>query len=160
MVIPGYRVERRYYNQYEQGDSGGPPSLRHFPIAVTRVFPDQQASQRHDRDDNKLEQDAPIRHTAPSISRASAAEVSSLAGPLCIAAAPASPIRFSAMIADDRTPGKPAPGCVPAPTKYRLSKSSERLCGLNHADCVSVGWNENAAPRWLLRSFSKWRGSI
>ena len=56
-------------------------------------------------------------------------------------------IMLSTIFADESTPGNPAPGCVPAPTKYKFSKSSERLCGRNHADCVKIGSTENAEPR-------------
>src|SRR5690606_17744410 len=36
-------------------------------------------------------------------------------------------ITCSRTLAEDSTPGTPAPGCVPAPTKYRPFTSSERL---------------------------------
>ena len=45
------------------------------------------------------------------------------------------------------TPGTPAPGCVPAPTRYRFGTSSLLLCGRNHADWVRMGSTENALPR-------------
>ena len=43
-------------------------------------------------------------------------------------------IRSSTILALDNTPGKPAPGWVPAPTKNRFGNSSDWLCGRNQAD--------------------------
>ena len=49
--------------------------------------------------------------------------------------------------ADESTPGTPAPGCVPAPTRKSPSTSSLRLWGRNQALWVSTGSSPNAAPR-------------
>ena len=46
----------------------------------------------------------------------------------------------------DTTPGKPAPGCVPAPTKNSPRASSLTLCGRNHALCKMRGSIENPQP--------------
>jgi hypothetical protein len=52
----------------------------------------------------------------------------------------------SSALADISTPGTPAPGCVPAPTRYRPFTSSLRLCGRNQALCSSSGSMPKAAP--------------
>ena len=44
------------------------------------------------------------------------------------------PIILPTILPDDITPGSPAPGCVPAPTKYKFGTSSEILCGRSQAD--------------------------
>src|SRR5690606_4679583 len=44
------------------------------------------------------------------------------------------------------TPGSPAPGCVPAPTRYSPGMFGSRLCGRNQALCPSGGATENAEP--------------
>ena len=56
------------------------------------------------------------------------------------------PMSLSAILAESSTPGTPAPGCVPAPTKYRLETSGARLCGRNQADWVRMGSTEKAEP--------------
>ena len=43
-------------------------------------------------------------------------------------AAKSSNINFAVALALPTTPGIPAPGCVPAPTKYRFDIASSRLC--------------------------------
>ena len=45
-----------------------------------------------------------------------------------------------------RTPGMPAPGCVPAPTWYIPATPATRFGGRKDADCSSVGSSENALP--------------
>ena len=50
--------------------------------------------------------------------------------------------------AEESTPGSPAPGCVPAPTRKRFRTSSLALCGRNQALCVSVGSSPKPAPRY------------
>lgn len=44
------------------------------------------------------------------------------------------------------TAGTPAPGCVPAPAKYKSSKNDDLLCGRIQPDWVSDGFTEKAAP--------------
>jgi hypothetical protein len=51
---------------------------------------------------------------------------------------------------DVTTEGIPAPGCVPAPTRYRFATSSETLCGRNHALWKMRGSRLKPAP-WGLR---------
>ena len=53
---------------------------------------------------------------------------------------------FSKTFAELNTPGTPAPGCVPAPTKNRFLKSSDLLLNLNHADYVKIGDIEKPEP--------------
>ena len=55
----------------------------------------------------------------------------------------------STTLADVTTPGTPAPGCVPAPTRYRPG-AGPWLWKRNQADCSSVGATEKPAP-WRLR---------
>ena len=52
-------------------------------------------------------------------------------------------------------PATPAPGWVPAPTRYKPSTSSLRLCGRNQALCVSDGAKPNAAPRYDNKPVAK-----
>ena len=49
--------------------------------------------------------------------------------------------------AEASTPGIPAPGCVPAPTRNRFSISSDTLWGRNQADWRSRGSMEKPAPK-------------
>src|SRR6056297_1098383 len=56
----------------------------------------------------------------------------------------------SSTLALRTAPGTPAPGCVPPPTRYRLSSPSPRLWNRNHADCRNSGASENPAPCRLL----------
>ena len=59
----------------------------------------------------------------------------------------ASGIIFAITSAEDTTPGSPAPGCVPAPTRNSPFASSLTLCGRNHADWRMRGSIENPQPK-------------
>src|SRR5690606_2934260 len=61
-------------------------------------------------------------------------------------------------LAEPMTPGTPAPGWVPAPTRARLGMSRSRLWGRNQALWVRMGSNEKAEPRWALSSSRKSTG--
>ena len=58
-------------------------------------------------------------------------------------------------MAEDRTPGIPAPGCVPAPTKYKLLNISDWLWNLKYADWENFGWIEKPEPWRVAKSISK-----
>src|SRR5690606_13980732 len=67
-------------------------------------------------------------------------------------------IKPAVAFAEPTTPGMPAPGWVPAPTRYRLATLASRLWGRNQALCVSTGSTEKAEPRWALSSSRKPKG--
>jgi len=46
---------------------------------------------------------------------------------------------LSVALAVDITPGTPAPGCVLAPTKYKLLYSLALFEYLKYADCLNIG---------------------
>ena len=60
--------------------------------------------------------------------------------------AKSSRITRAVAFAEFTTPGTPAPGCVPAPTRYNPGIDASRLCGRNHALWVSFGAQLKAAP--------------
>src|SRR5690606_15955138 len=67
-------------------------------------------------------------------------------------------ISSAVALAEPTTPGTPAPGCVPAPTRYRLAIFASRLWGLNQALWVRMGSSENADPRCEFSSSRKSSG--
>jgi len=55
--------------------------------------------------------------------------------------------------AEDNTPGTPAPGWLPAPTKYRLSNSLDLLEYLKYALCLKIGCIPKPLPLNAFSSF-------
>ena len=53
----------------------------------------------------------------------------------------------------------PAPGWVPAPTKYRFLNISDWLWNLKYADCENFGCIENPEPCKVAKSFENNQGS-
>ncbi len=54
---------------------------------------------------------------------------------------------FELMRADSKMTGKPLPGCVPPPTRYRRSKSSKRFRGRRCNICPRLWARLKVAPR-------------
>src|SRR5262245_18967443 len=116
VIIPWRCVEHRDDDEQPEDEPWVSASRREWETLIpSPVAPDQQAEQ-DDWQDQKAKQECEIGH-GPILT-----SCGSIDGRETV-----SWISFSTMIADERTPGNPAPGCVPAPTKYRLSKSSARL---------------------------------
>ena len=55
-------------------------------------------------------------------------------------------MRSTVAFAEFNTPGKPAPGWVPAPTRYKPGMPESLLEGLKYALCVNFGATEKAEP--------------
>jgi len=60
-------------------------------------------------------------------------------------------------LAEPTTPGMPAPGWAPAPTKYRFGIVSSRLWVRNQALWVRIGSSEKAEPCQALSS--RWKSA-
>src|SRR4030095_11464295 len=64
-------------------------------------------------------------------------------------------IRRAVAFAELMTPGTPAPGWVPAPTRYSPGIRGSRLCGRKYALWLRRGAQENAEPRYEFKSSLK-----
>ena len=62
------------------------------------------------------------------------------------------------MRADSKITGKPLPGCVPPPTRYIPSNSSNRFCGRKFSICLKLWARLNVAPRYTSTLFSQSAG--
>ena len=56
---------------------------------------------------------------------------------------------------EESAPGKPAPGWVPVPTRYRFITSVDLLYSLNQANWVGMGCTEKAAYLSLFNNVIK-----